>query len=196
MPPLSRHLRTALTALLLMGGAARAQAPAVPQDTAPEAAPRNYVNLRAGVANLSRLPTLCLELSPVELLSLEACGPGSEFRSATPAPSLSHYRVWLKLASWKKQVGWLQPRVGLGFAEVQVGKDSGGFEFSGVGPMGVETAGPELAASLRLLVPTLGGFELVGELSGNLAYFHYGPKLLAPRSKLEPSIGLTLGVGF
>ncbi len=60
----------------------------------------------------------------------------------------------------------------------------------------METASPELAASLRLLLPVVAGFELVGRLSNNLAYFHYGPQLIAPWSRLEPSIGLTLGLGF
>jgi hypothetical protein len=196
MTPRTRHLRSSLTALLLVGGAVQAEEPAAPQPTAQEPAPRNYVNLRAGVASLSRLPTMCLEVAPLEWLSLEACGPGSEYRAASKNPSLSHYRGWLRVDSWRLQVGWLQSRLGVGFAEVQVDKDSGGFQFSGVGPDGVETAGPEVGGSLRLLVPAFSGFELVGELNASLAYFHYGPELVRPRPVLEPSIGLTLGFGF
>jgi len=196
MTPRFSPLRPALTAAMLLAGAAWAEAPAAPQPPEPETAPRNYVNLRVGVATTSRQPVLCLEVAPLEFLSLSASGAGSEYRPASATASVSHYLVWLKLDSWKQKVGWLQPRVGLGFAEVQVGPDQGGFQFSGVGPEGVETAGPELSASMRLLVPTLGGFELVGELSGTLAYFHHAPRLLHPRSRLEPGIGLTVGAGF
>ena len=196
MTPLSRHLCLALTAAVLLTGAARAEAPAVPQAPEPEQAPRDYVNLRVGVATTTRLPVLCLELAPLEFLSLEACGAGSEYRSASSTASVSHYLVWLKLDSWKKKVGWLQPRLGAGIAEVQVGPDKGGFQFSGVGPDGVETAGPELGASLRLLVPVVAGLEGVGELRGTMAYFHHAPKLVHPRSRLEPGAALTVGVGF
>ncbi|HEX8704444.1 MAG TPA: hypothetical protein VF815_36770 [Myxococcaceae bacterium] len=196
MKLLSSPLRPALAATVLLAGAAGAEAPAVPQDTAPEAAPRNYVNLRVGVASTTRQPVVCLELAPLELLSLEACGAGSEYRPASATASVSHYLVFLKLDSWKKQVGWLQGRLGAGIAEVQVGPDKGGFQFTGVGPDGVETAGPELAGSLRLLVPVVGGLEAVGEFRGTLAYFYHAPKLLHPRSKWEPGIALTVGVGF
>jgi hypothetical protein len=179
-----------------VSGVARAeQLPASPNTSAPEA-PRNYVNLRVGVATTTRQPVLCLDVAPLKRLSLEACGAGSEYRPASSTASVSHYRVWLNLDAWQQKVGWLQPRVGAGFAEVQVGPDQGGFQFSGVGPDGVETAGPELAASLRLLVPIVAGFEAVGELSGTLAYFHYAPQLVHPRKKLEPGIGLTVGIGF
>jgi hypothetical protein len=196
MTPLSRHPRPALTATLLMAGAAWAEAPVATQATEPETAPRNYVNLRVGVATTSRLPVLGLEVAPLEFLSLEASGAGSEYRPASATASVSHYRVLLKLDSWKQKVGWLQPRVGFGFAEEQVGPDQGGFQFSGVGPDGVETAGPELSASLRWLVPIAGGFEAVGEVSATLAYFHYAPQLVHPQSKLEPGLGLTAGIGF
>jgi hypothetical protein len=45
-----------------------------------EAAPvRDYVNLRAGVSTGSRRLEMCLEISPLAPLSVEACGTGSEF---------------------------------------------------------------------------------------------------------------------
>lgn len=128
--------------------------------------------------------------------SLEACGAGSEYRPASATASVSHYLVWLKVHSWKQEVGWLQTRVAAGFAEVQVGADKGGFQFTGVGPDGVETSGPELAASLRLLVPVVGGFEAVGEARATFAYFHHAPKLVHPRQRLEPGVTFSVGVGF
>jgi hypothetical protein len=139
---------------------------------------------------------LCLELSPLEVLSVEGCGTGSGFLHQDPDPEIAHFRSWLRLTSWETGLGWLQPRLGAGFAELQVGEDSSGFHFSGVGPTGVETSGPEVSASLRLLLPVTASVELVGELGLNLAYFHFAPRLVRPQSPLQPGAHLSVGVGF
>ena len=39
-------------------------------------------------------------------------GPTITAARASDTASVSHYRVWLKLDSWKQKVGWLQPRIG------------------------------------------------------------------------------------
>lgn len=161
-----------------------------------EVAPRNYANFRVGGSTSARRPTLCLELSPLEMLSVEGCGTGSGFLHHDPDPEIAHFRAHFRLTSWKTSVGWLQPRLSAGFAELQVGEDGGGFHFNGIGPSGVETAGPEVGASLRALLPVASGFELVGELGLNMAYFRYAPQLLRPQSAWQPGASLSLGVGF
>ncbi|HEX8440004.1 hypothetical protein [Archangium sp.] len=196
MRPLSCFSRAALAGVVLLGAAARAEEPLGVEDTARDVAPRNYGNLRIGASSSSRRPALCLELSPFELLSFEGCGTGSGFLHQDPEPELAHFRSWLKLASWKTELGWLQPRLGIGFAELQVGQDGTGFHFSGVGPSGVETAGPEVGASLRMLFPVVGGVELVGEVGLSAAWLHYAPQLALPQSSFQPSASLSLGVGF
>jgi hypothetical protein len=188
--------RAALAGLALMAGPAWAAEPVGVSDTARELAPRNYGNLRIGASSSSRRPALCLELSPLEFLSIEGCGTGSGFLHHDPEPEIAHFRSWLKLTSWKAGPGWLQPRLGVGFAEMQIGEDGSGFQFSGVGPDGVATAGPEAGASLRLLLPTVGGVELVGEVGMSAAYFHYAPLLRVPQSAFQPSASFSLGVGF
>jgi hypothetical protein len=189
-------MRTALVSLALVGGSAWAAEPIGIHDSAVDEAPRNYGNLRVGASTSSRRPSLCLELSPLEMISLEGCGTGSGFLHHDPEPEIAHFRSWVKLTSWKTGLGWLQPRLGVGFAELQVGEDGGGFHFSGVGSTGMETAGPEMGASLRLLLPTLGGVEFVSELAVSAAYFHHAPLLTVPQSSFQPSASLSLGVGF
>jgi hypothetical protein len=190
-------MRSAAAALLvLVGGMARAEDTLGVEATARNAPPRNYGNLRVGASTSSRRPSLRLELSPLEMLSIEGCGTGSGFLHHEPEPEIAHFRSWLKLTSWKTEIGWLQPRIGAGFAELQVGEDGSGFSFSGVGPTGVETAGPEVGASLRLLVPLVGGTELVGEVGMSAAWFRYAPRLVRPQASFQPSASFSLGVGF
>ena len=100
------------------------------------------------------------------------------------------------LTSWRTRFGWFQPRLSAGFAELQVGEDSSGFDFGGSGPTGVETAGPEAGASIRALLPISSGFEFVGELGFSAAYFSAAPQLIKPQARFQPSASLTFGVGF
>ncbi|PTL80345.1 hypothetical protein DAT35_29655 [Vitiosangium sp. GDMCC 1.1324] len=180
----------------LGAGLARAEAPAASTEDLRDTPPRNYGNLRIGASTSSRRPTLCLELAPLELLSVEACGNGSGFLHHDDEPEIAHFRALFKLTSWKMPLGWLQPRLGAGFAELQVGQDDGGFHFQGTGPTGIDTAGPEVGASLRALLPVSSGIELVGELGVSAAYFRYAPRLLRPQDAFQPQASLTFGVGF
>jgi hypothetical protein len=192
----SSSVRLTLAVTALGSGLAWAGEPAATAEDARDTPPRNYGNLRIGASTSSRHPTLCLELSPLELLSVEACGNGSGFLHRDPEPEIAHFRTHLKLTSWKTRLGWLQPRLSAGFAELQVGQDGGGFHFTGTGPTGVDTAGPEVGASLRALLPVSLGVELVGELGVSAAYFRYAPQLLRPQDALQPNVSLTFGVGF
>lgn len=157
---------------------------------------RDFVNLRLGASTGSRRMEMCLEVSPLEAWSLEACGTGSEILHHENSPELAHFRGKYSLTNWKTEIGWLQPRVGLGFTELQLGQDDPGFQFLGVGPRGVETAGPEASFGIRGLHPLLGGFELVGELSFSMAWLRYAPLLATPQAEFQPAVSLTLGGGF
>lgn len=149
----SPWVRLSFAVALLGGGPARAEQAAATAESAREVAPRNYGNLRIGASTSSHRPTLCLELSPLELLSVEACGNGSGFLHHEEAPELAHFRAHFTLASWKTPLGWLQPRLSAGFAELQVGEDGSGFHFGGTGPSGVETA-PRLLQPQAAFQPT------------------------------------------
>jgi hypothetical protein len=189
-------VRLSFAVVLLGARLARAEEAAATIESARDVAPRNYGNLRIGASTSSQRPTLCLELSPLERLSVEACGNGSGFLHHEAVPELAHFRAHFTLTSWKTPLGWLQPRLSAGFAELQVGADGSGFHFEGTGPTGVETAGPEVGASLRALFPVSTGFELVGQLGLGAAYFHHAPRLLRPQTAFQPTASFTLGVGF
>ncbi len=157
---------------------------------------RNYLNLRVGASSSATRPEICIDGSPLAFLSFEACGTGSGFLHKDPDPETAHFRSNLRLYHF--DFGWvqLQPRVGLGFAEIQQGEDDSGFLFTGVGPRGVETAGPEATTSLQALIPINSTFELVGNLTTGLIYAPHAPKLIKPMPTLQPFVTFTVGAGF
>lgn len=157
---------------------------------------RNYANFRIGGTTSTRRAEMCLEVSPHRLVSAEACGSGATWFHHDASPQVMHLRAFLRLASERGSLGSIEPRLGLGVAELQVGEDRGGLYFTGTGPDGVETAGPELTASARLLVPVAGGFELLGHLDAAAAWLPHAPKLRTPESAALLSLALTIGFGF
>lgn len=157
---------------------------------------RNYVNFTVGAANNATRPTLCIEGSPIDLLALEMCGTGTGFLHNDPAPEVAHFRSKWKLTEWQTPIGYLQPRLGFGFAELQIGEDAQGFQFFGTGSDGMATAGLEAGASLRALFPVYEGFELIGEFSLSGAYLPFAPRLIRPQNSFQPTAAFTLGVGF
>ncbi len=163
----------------------------------PQPAPaRNFVNFRIGGGSTSERPRLCLEASPHDRFSIEACGTGSGFLHHDEGPETAHFRGRARLHRWTTRWGQLEPLVGVGFAEVQLGEDDPGFRFRDVGPRGVETTGPEASVSLRHVLPIAAGLELVGDLSMGTVYLPNAPKLVRPMSPVLPWVSVTVGAGF
>lgn len=187
---------TLVLALLAVGAPARAGEP--PAAAADRPAPRNHGNLRVGVSapSLNGRPALCLDVAPLAWLSVEACGTGSGFLHHDADPELAHFRAWLGVGGWRTRFGWLEPRVGAGFAELQEGEDDPGFQFGGVSANRLATAGPELAAAARLLIAAGGGWEWIVELSVAAAWLGYAPDLYAPKSSFQPAAGVSFGFGW
>jgi hypothetical protein len=187
--------RVLLVAIALGGTLAVAQPVSVFREQG--SAPRNFANVRVGgQSSTPAHPAICLEAAPIELVSVEACGTGSGFLFRDQAPDFAHFRANLKLMSWQTPIGFVQPRLAVGFAELQVGEDASGFDFTGTGPMGTETAGPEAGLSLRVLTPIVGGVELVTEVNASVAVFAHAPRLVQPQAVTQPTLGLSLGFGF
>lgn len=160
-------------------------------------APRNFVNLRGGATSFNaEHPEICLEGGPLSFLSLEACGTGSGFLHRDPDPEIAHFRARYHFDGMDARIGWLQPNVALGFAELQVGEDAAGFQFTGTGPMQTETAGAEAGAGVRLLVPLQNGVEAIVDLSASLSWLPAAPQLVRSMSPWQPTASLTVGVGF
>lgn len=161
--------------------------------------PREWASLRVGASSgdAEGHPSVCLEVSPLSFLSLEGCGTGSGFLHNSSQPELAHFRSKLALGTFQSDRAWFRPQLALGFAELQVAEDEPGFDFSGTGSNGVETAGPEVGASIKMLVPVNGGFEIVGDLGVGVAYMRHAPRLARdPAGPVIFSAGATLGFGF
>ncbi len=184
-------MRLGLLALLVVLVPALAQAEAD--------RPRSWVSFRVGGAagpELGGRSEMCLEVSPLAYLSVEGCGNGSGLWHREDAPEVAHFRVKVRVASVRQGQVVLEPQLGLGFAELQLGEDAPGFHFGSTDPTGVETSGLEGTAALRALVPLSSTFEAVAVLSCSLAYLPHAPDLVRPLSSLQPTLGLSIGVGF
>lgn len=163
----------------------------------PKAPPRTYVSLGAGASSGSQGAIICAEVAPLHFLSVSGCGNGSGFLHHDAAPDLSHWRLNATIASLRVNAFWLQPRVQLGFAEVQVGQDTPGFQFTRTNETRTSTSGAEGGVSLRGLYPIKSsGFELISELGLSVGYFPHAPMLIRPQSTFIPSASLTVGLGF
>jgi hypothetical protein len=184
-----------LTALTLPSAASAATAARITAFGLPE--DRNIVNFRMGATSAAGRAQMCLEASPHDRLGLEVCGTGATwFHNDDLEPQLMHLRANVRLASWRAFGGWLQPRVSAGVTELQVGADAGGLDFFGTGPFGVETAGPEMGASLRMLTPIWNGIELISQIDATVSYLPHAPEMVRPQPKVLPTVTATLGFGF
>jgi hypothetical protein len=162
----------------------------------PVEAPRTYVNFRVGAATSATRPQMCLDVAPLEMLAIEGCGTGGGFLHSEPGTDLSHFRGKVRLASVEVEGAWVEPWLGVGFAELEVGADTPGFSFEGTSPGDVSTAGPDVGASLRGLVPLGAGFELVGEVGVGLAFFAHAQSLVVPQEPLQAQASMNVGLGF
>jgi hypothetical protein len=176
-----------------------AQAPVAevqkPQEDRWAEPPTTYINFRVGAATGTYRPEICAELG-VWRISVEGCGTGSGFLHHDSTPELTHFWAKFKLTSTRTPLGWLETRVAAGFAELQVGSDDSGFNFTGTNPTRTSTAGPEIGTSLRLAYPLWVGFELIAELRAGLGFFAHAPELVVPQNVVVPSAGLSIGAGW
>lgn len=195
-----RAMRAAAALLLALPMAALAEPSVSTTVEAPPEKPevRNWGNLRVGgaVGGGDGRPEICGEFAPLSFLSIEGCGSGAGILHHEAVNEASHYRAKLRLLRFEAGPVLLEPLVGAGMIELQVGKDDAGFRFSDVGPRSVETAGAEAMGALRALLPVGGGFELVSELSVGIGYTPEAPKLVIPMPRTPVFGGLTVGVGF
>jgi hypothetical protein len=158
---------------------------------------RTYVDLRGGLssANALGLGEVCMEVAPLSWLDAETCGTGSGLWRDGDTREMAHFRVELQPYRFVFGGVAFDPQFGVGFAELQVGKDQPGFRFTGSADK-FDTSGPEGTASLQAKAPMRYGLELIGELVTGMAYFKDGPVLARPVNALQPFVEFGLGVGF
>jgi hypothetical protein len=158
---------------------------------------RTYVDVRGGFAttNADGIPEVCFEGSPLAFLTLESCGTGAGLWRDDQGRQMMHLRAELQPYRFVLGGVALDPQLGLGFAEMQIGEDEPGFRFDAANGK-MDTSGPELTLSLNAKVPMQLDLELVAELTSGLAYFPNAPELAAPQDELQPFTSLSLGLGF
>jgi hypothetical protein len=158
---------------------------------------RTYVDLRGGVSSADALglAEVCMEVAPLSWLDAETCGTGSGLWRNGDTREMAHFRMEVQPYRFVVAGMALDPQVGLGFAELQVGKDPLGFRFTGSAGK-YDTSGPEATLSLQAKEPMRDNFELIGELVTGIAYFKDAPVLARPANAAEPFAGISLGVGF
>jgi hypothetical protein len=89
----------------------------------------------------------------------------------------------------------IEPQLGAGFAELQIGEDAPGFSF-GQAAGGVSTAGPEVVGAIRALWPVGGGIELLADLSGGTAWLPAADQLAVAQPVVYPFAAFSIGFGF
>jgi hypothetical protein len=159
------------------------------------------VSFKVGGATGAAKPVMCAEVNPLEELGVKACGTGAGFLYDDGSRETAHFRAKGRVTTFDVDTPLdesvsVKPWVSVGFAEMQLADDAPGFDFLGTGPFGVETAGPEVGAHVRALVPVALGVELVVETGVGLAWMPYAPRLVEPQTALQPSASLTIGAGF
>jgi hypothetical protein len=190
-------LVVAMVIALLWAASVAAAEPAARVTASGQVEDRNVVNFRVGATSAAGRPQMCLEGSPHHRIGLEACGTGATwFHNDDASPQLMHLRANVRVASFRLGKTWLQPRISAGVTELQVGEDAGGLDFFGTGPSGVETAGPEVGASLRMLAPIWGGLELIGQIDATVSYLPHAPQMVRPQPVVLPTATVTFGFGF
>lgn len=202
-------MRSPSAALLVLGSllgpaAAWAQAPDQPSDldggrAASDHPPIvNRINLRVGAASTDQTgyPTICMDVRIVAGFGVEACGTGEQLIHNDPGQEMSHYRVHYALLSRTLWKGTLNARGGVGFAEMQVGKDNPGFVFGGVDADRGSVSGPETAVSAQWLLPLYRQVDFVITGTAGLAYFAHADQLATTKSDLQSFASIEAGIGW
>ncbi len=158
---------------------------------------RHVGNLRIGSASglAEGRPEMCLEISPWQPIALEACGNGAGFLHSEDRPEIAHFRVRWRVLQWALPGAVIEPQIGAGFAELQIGEDAPGFAF-GRTAGGVSTAGPEAVAAIRALWPVGGGIELLADLAAGAAWLPAADQLAVAQPVYYPFAAFSIGFGF
>jgi hypothetical protein len=158
----------------------------------------NRLNFRVGMAStdLNGRPTICLDVRIAYGFGIESCGTGQQLIHDDPDQEMSHYRVNYTFAERTLWKGTLHARGGLGFAELQVGKDNPGFVFGSPDADRGSTSGPEAAVSAQWLLPLYKGLDFVVTGTAGLAYFAHASELATTKSDLQSFASLEAGIGW
>ncbi len=142
------------------------------------------------------LPTICAEVTPIDRLSVEACGNGSGVVHAQDVPDMAHFRLRYAAARLRRGAGEAALVVGAGFAEVQRGIDAPGFRFGDASAGQVEAAGAEAAVGVKARWWAHERAYLSMEVGGGVAWIPGAPEVVGTSGPAVVFTGLTVGAGF
>jgi len=191
-------------AFALVPALARADEPSDLGESDPSVHPpiENRINFRIGLASADRdlngkgHPTICLDVLIAYRFGVESCGTGEQLLHDEAGQEISHYRINYRLAERSLWKGTAHVRTGVGFAEMQVGKDNPGFVFGKPDADRGSVSGPEAAVSAQWLLPMYRGFDFVVTATGGLAYFAHADELATTKSELQSFLSVEAGVGW
>ena len=161
--------------------------------------PRQYVNLRAGLASSSGLgnAVMCLEVSVPSFASVESCGTGRGLFGDSGGRDIVHLRMNVPVASRATLGGWGSLRAGLGIAKLEAGIDRPGFPFGDPDPVTRgAVAGPDAALSIQWMRPAGRGFEWIASGTAGLAWFAGADHLIVPQDHFQPYLSIEVGAGW
>ncbi len=158
----------------------------------------NRLNFRVGFASsdTNGRPTVCLDVNVALGFGVEACGTGQQLIHNDPGQEMSHYRINYTVVQRSLWKGTLHARGGVGFSEMQVGRDNPGFIFGSPDADRGSTSGPEAAVSAQWLAPLYRGFDFVVTGTAGLAYFAHADELATTKSDLQSFASIEAGIGW
>ncbi len=158
----------------------------------------NRLNLRVGASSseLNGRPTICMDVKIALGFDVESCGTGQAIIHNDPGQEMAHFRVnyaWLSRSVGK---GTLLGRAGVGFAEMQVGKDNPGFVFGKPDADRGSLAGPETSLSAQWLVPMYKSLDFVVTGTAGVAYFANAKQLVIGQNEVQGFVSIDAGLGW
>lgn len=158
----------------------------------------NRVNLRMGFASTDQNghPTICMDVNIIYGFGVESCGTGQAILHDDYGQEMAHFRVNYSFADRSLWKGTLHARGGVGFAELQVGKDNPGFVFGAPDQDRGSVSGPEAALSAQWLLPMYKGLDFVVTGTTGVAYFAHAPELATTKSELQGFASIEAGIGW
>ncbi len=149
-----------------------------------------------GVGQPQVQPYFCGEVSPMAVLSIEACGNGSGILHRVDGPDVVHFRMRTRVLGHRRGMVDTAALLGVGFTEVQRSLDKPGFRFGSASEGQVEASGPEVSIGVKARYWLGGRSYLTGDLTAGSGYVVGAPMVMGWSSPVVPFASVTVGMGL
>jgi hypothetical protein len=141
--------------------------------------------------------TVCAQISPLARFAFEACGNGSGWLHADDVPDFAHFRVRFVVAQFQQRAVTYAFGGAVGFAELQSGADTPGFQFGEPNdPNPVEAAGPEASVGAQARIWLHERAYATVALDVGAAHVPGAPAVVGTAGPVVGFGTLTIGAGF